>query len=300
MRPLVWLCSLCIVLGGGCVGGVGCGSDTEQTAPAASASADAGEELAKGNDILAAVGKLSFREGKIVKIAGDTITFAHGRADPVSGKKAEQAVERKRVWLLGRSLEAKAGDALVCRVEPMLWLPCKVEERAATDYRVVDASGKALRLAATELVRPDDETVTALAKYLEREEALRAFDRAFEDAGAPSRPADWKPAKGDAVLVRFVGSSWYGATVLEVRRKKVRIEYDAKVFPDLEVEIDRVAPVASSEIAAGAYVLVRPRNKGGSWDHARVERIDGNAAELVTRSGDTRKAERDALVAMVK
>src|SRR5262245_41757915 len=159
MRPLLWLCSLIAL--------VGCGSDTQQTAPAASASA-AAEELAKGNDILAAVGKLSFREGKIVKVAGDTITFTHGRADPVSGKKAEQAVERKRVWLLGRALEAKAGDALVCRVEPMLWLPCKVEERAATDYRVVDASGKALRLAATELVRPDEETVTALGKYLER------------------------------------------------------------------------------------------------------------------------------------
>ncbi|HZO16136.1 MAG TPA: hypothetical protein VFB62_22835 [Polyangiaceae bacterium] len=297
MHRLAWCCLLFAL---------SCDKDATTTTPASASATVAGssEPLEKGNEIVAALSSVSFREGRVLEIQGDNVVFEYGRPDPGTGKKPQQTVPRARVWRVGQNLEAAPGDALVCRVASGTWLPCKVEARQDGAWSVVDSFGKTHQLKASELVRPDAATVTAIQAYLEREAKHRSFDQAFEAAGKPARAADWRPQKGDAVVVHFVGISWYGATVIEVLggKDKVRIQYEGKVFPDRDVPLSAIAPQprTPAEVAAGSFVLVKPKDKSGRWEHAKVVSVDGAHAEVVSRTDEKRKVERTDLVPIVK
>jgi hypothetical protein len=257
-----------------CIGVVAACANEAPPAPVASASAATDDEpLTKGTEIVAAVGAVSFREGRVLTIAGDEVTFEHGRADPKTGAKPQQKVDRARVWRIGRSLDVAAGEHLVCRVAPTMWLPCKVEGREQADFRVSDAFGKSHRLAATDMVLPDEARRKAIATFLERENKHRAFDEAFEAAGSPARPDGWRAA----------------------------IHYDGQAFPDRDVPLSGMAPLPSepADTAAGSFVLVKPTDPSERWEHAKVLRVDGSFAEVVNRNDDKRKVARADLVPIV-
>ena len=68
--------------------------------------------FASNTEIVAALGPVSFREGRVLRLEGDSVVFEYGRPDPGTGKRPQQTVARARVWRVGTPLEPTAGEAL--------------------------------------------------------------------------------------------------------------------------------------------------------------------------------------------
>jgi hypothetical protein len=270
------------------------------TLPSASASAP----LEPGAKVLVVRSVVSLREGEVVRSTADEVTYAHGKPD-AEGNRPSESVARAQVWLIGAPLDAAAGDHLACRVADLTWYPCKVLESAGSGVTALDAHGDEHRLEASALVEPDAATQTSFASYLERSHKHRGFDQAFAAAGKPYRPAGWRPRPGDKVIVHFVGTSWYGAKLIEPTAKdQLRVDWDGDTWDDRDVTLDEMAPQPGAEgapaaPAVGSFVLVRPPRDAERWEHAKVTAVKGQKLEVVNRDDVRREVSAGDLVSLV-
>ena len=264
---------------------------------AASAAAPSGSAgaVAVGSPIVAAISKTSFREGKVAKIDAGKVTV-EAAADE-SGRKPSWTVAAAKVWPLNGVADAKAGEPLVCRTAERAWYPCTVVS-AGERATIEDAYGARHELGAADLLRPDEAEQGDIKTYLAEERARRELDAALEKAGPPARAAGWEPKKGDAVIAHFVGSAWYGATVIAVKPKaKARIRWAGDAWPERDLPLEEIAPMPpAGAVKVGDLVLGRPARAEAAWDVGRVSAVNGGAVELTLRDGGKRSAEARDLV----
>ncbi len=268
-------------------------------APAAAAKA----EVKVGAEIVAATSKHSFREGKVTKIEGTKLVFEYGTANKKTGKKSTWTVDKAKVWLKGQVKAVKAGDHLVCRVHTSSWYPCKIKSVEGTVIKIEDSYGKSHNVEKAALVQPDAATQANIKDYIIKEGKRRAFDKAFEAAGKPLQPEDWKPKKGDKIVIHFVGTSWYGGTVVKNKKKKgkVRIDWEGDTWDDRDVSPDEVAPQPKKkqDVKEGQFVIVRPKSASSRWEHCKVTKVKGDTVTVVNRDESKRKVSKKDIVPIV-
>lgn len=308
MRPLlaITLAALCAVCA--CDDAAPAAEDAAPSTPGATAPA---VTVKVGDDIVAATAKVAFTQGKVVKVAGDAVTFELGRPNRETGARATKTVTGADVYRLGAQTDSKPGDHLICHVIerktyaiPLpTWHPCRVLSVSGGKVKVEDHYGTKYELDPDRTVRPREETQKAIATYIETEIKHRAFDRAFEAAGRPARPAGWQPTVEDAVVVHWVGSSWYGAKVIEVKKDKgkVRVDFEGDRWSDRDVAWTEVAPSpeAPAEVRVDQFVIVRPKAADERWEHNRVVAINGDSVEVINRNDVKKSVAREDLVPIV-
>jgi hypothetical protein len=284
------------LVGAGLVAVVGCDNQSTQsqepTAAATTAAAPKAPTVEVGAEVVAATSKTSFREGKVVSIEGSKLTFEYGSPDEKTGKKSTWTVDKDKVWLMGQVKEAAAGDNIVCRTGTESWYPCQVKSVEGTVIKVEDSYGKEHNLELGALLKPDAATQADIKDYLIREGKRREFDAAFEAAGKPIRPDKWAPKKGDKVVIHFVGTSWYGGSVVELKKdqNQVRIDWEGDTWSDQDKSIDDVAPQPKDKqsVKEGQFVIARPSSATMRWEHCKIVSITGDAAEVIDRDGNKR------------
>ena len=240
-----------------------------------------------GSEVVAGVGKTGFREGKIVAIDGTKATLEYGRENKKTGKRPTLKVDLNRTFLKGQVKAVKKGEHLACQVSTTSWYACRVESVTGKMAKTEDSYGKSHNLNLNALVRPDAATQANIKDYLIKEAKRRAFDKAFLAAGKPVTPAGWTPKKGAKIVIHFVGTSWYGGTVVKNKEKKgkVRIDWEGDTWKDRDVSPTEVAPQPASaqSVKAGQFVIVRPRTASMRWEHAKVLSVKGTAVEVINR-----------------
>jgi hypothetical protein len=281
---------------------------TNDAEPTATPSAAA---LASGTPVVAAVTKVSFREGTVVASEAGQVTFALGPA-PDGGERPTQTVPRERVWPLavaGTALDGvtKKGGHGICKLELTgragalpRWYPCSITGGAAGKARVRDVYGKRHTLEPAHVVVPEGETREHIADYMAREARHRAFDKAFEEGGRPFQPPNWDPAAGDEIVVHFVETSWYGGKVVEHKRDKgkVRVSWDGGTWDDRDVPLSEVAPRPTGPlpVRAGSHALVRPDKPTKRWEPVVVVSVGDSSAEVKNRDEHERSVPRRDLL----
>ncbi len=293
----------------GALATVRCQDEAGMPAPAPSAAPH--DALAEGDEIVAAVAKASFRQGTLVKVGDAEVTFEYGPPGE-DGQRPRQTVRRQDVWRLdGARAEPASGSHAICRIAMTggdgalpSWYPCQVKRVAAGELGVVDHLGREHALDRARVLVPSDEAQQNIAAYLATEQRHRGFDRAFEEAGRPPRPDGWDPKPGDAVVIHFVGTSWYGGKVVENKRdkRKVRVSYDGGTWDDRDVPLAEIAPVPSAPAAVspGAFVITRAHDQSRRWEHNRVVASKGDAIEVENRDGRRRTVKATDVIPMVK
>jgi len=283
-----------------------CGNKETRTSTAGSASASSSPKKATvevGSEIVAATSKTSFREGKVQKIEGSKITFEYGSPNKKSGKRPTQTVDKSKVWLIGTPVTPKVGDHLVCKVSTTSWYPCVVKAIEGTVIKAEDHYGKPHNLAKEALIKPDPATAANIKDYLATEAKHRAFDKAFEAAGKPFKPDAWTPKKGEKIVIHFVGTSWYGGTVVENKKDKgkVRIDWEGDTWDDRDVAPDEVAPQPTkpAEVKKDQFVIVRPQSATMRWEHNKVATVDASSVEVVNRDDNKRKVSKKDVIPIV-
>lgn len=267
--------------------------------------------LSVGAVVVAATSPLAFSQGEVVAVQGDEVTFASGRPHPETGKRPERSVPARDAYRIGAPREVREGDYLLCGVverpaenTPVpAWSPCRVLGVTGEKVRVQDHYGTRHELPPNRVVKPREATQKAIATYVETELAHRAFDDAFEAAGHPSRPAGWEPTREAAVVIHFVGTSWYGGTVVEPKKDKgkVRVHFEGKRWSDRDVAWTEVAPQPStpSDVKVDQFVIVRPQEADDRWEHRRVTAVEGETVSLVDRDGEKSQAARTDVLPFV-
>jgi len=284
----------------------GCDSKDDGATPTGSAEASAAPKKATvevGSEIVAATSKTSFREGKVTKMEGSKVTFEYGKPDKKTGKKPTQTVDKTKVWLAASPYKPKAGDHLVCKVNTTSWYPCVVKAIEGEVIKIEDHYGKAHNIDQTAILKPDAATQANIKDYLAKEAKHRAFDKAFEAAGKPFQPEGWVPKKGEKIVIHFVGTSWYGGTVVENKKDKgkVRIDWEGDTWDDRDVAPDEVAPQPTKpmDVKQDQFVIVRPKSATMRWEHTKVVGVTDDALEVVNRDDSKRKVSKKDVIPIV-
>lgn len=283
-----------------------CDSPAAQTKSAASASASGAVEtphgLAVGQRVIAATSKTHFRDGTIVSIEDSTIVLEYGTPDS-SGKLPTSKAPIDKAWLPAhRSADLKAGDYAVCRIATTYWVPCHLEGLEGDVFDAQDSRGTRYKLERDALLQPDEATRKNIEQFVTRERRHRQFDKAFAEAGSPRQPEGWKPAKGDRVVAHLSRTSWYGATLLEVRKNnRYLIDWDGDTWDPREMPLDRIAPQPSgaAAVTVGQFVIVKPRSETWRWDHSKVVAVNGDDVEVAGRNERKRKVKATELIPIV-
>ncbi|MEZ4440537.1 MAG: hypothetical protein R3B72_15675 [Polyangiaceae bacterium] len=282
------------------------GCDDPGPAPTAAPSATAAP-LASGTPVLAVAG-VSFRAGEVVSEADEQVTVAlappPGAASAGSAAAATVTVPRAQIWPREQATSAPGHGA--CSLElseregaPPAWLPCEITGGAGGKIRVRDAYGKRHTLDPNAVVALEGEAATAVADYLAREKRHREFDDAFLAAGKPLRPPKWDPAAGDAIVIHFVDTSWYGGEVVENKRdrQKLRVRFAGDTWDDRDLPYDQAAPAptttSSRALKKDGFALLRPAEPAGRWTHVAVRDMGPSGVTVEDRDGrrQTVKAE---------
>jgi hypothetical protein len=275
----------------------GCGKTDEPSrgsrtsAASATASASASNAIVLGTDVVGAISKTSFRQGKVTKTAGGRVTI-EAVADE-SGRKPTWTLTEAKVWPIAAPEKVTVGEALLCRTAAQAWYSCSVVT-TGEKITAIDAYGARHVLEPAALIRPDEATQKDIHDQLAREVALREFDAALEKAGIPAKPVAWAPKKGDAVVAHFVASAWYAATIVEVKDKgKARIHWAGDAWPDRDLPLDEIAPPPTQAlpVTQGQMALVRPSGSQTAWEAAKIVARHGDQVEIALRDGKTRKVD---------
>jgi hypothetical protein len=283
-----------------------CDSKDDGAEPSGSTEATAAPKKATvdvGSEIVAATSKTSFREGKVTKLEGSKVTFEYGRPDKKTNKKPTQTVDKTKVWLTANPHAPKAGDHLVCKVSTTSWHPCTVKAIEGEVIKVEDHYGKAHNINKSAILKPDAATQANIKEFLAKEAKHRAFDKAFEAAGKPAKPATWVPKKGEKIVIHFVGTSWYGGTVVENKKDKgkVRIDWEGDTWDDRDVAPDEVAPQPTKpmDVKEGQFVIVRPKSATMRWEHTKIVSLADDAIEVINRDDSKRKVSKNDVIPIV-
>ena len=283
-----------------------CDSKDDSAAPSGSTEASAAPKKATvevGSEIVAATSKTSFREGKVSKIEGSKVTFEYGTPDKKTNKRPTQTVDKNKVWPIANPYGPKAGDHLVCKVSTTSWHPCVVKTIEGEVIKIEDHYGKAHNVNKGAVLKPDAATQANIKEFLAKEAKHRAFDKAFEAAGKPFKPAGWIPKKGEKIVIHFVGTSWYGGSVVEHKKDKgkVRIDWEGDTWDDRDVAPDEVAPQPNKpmDVKEGQFVIVRPKSATMRWEHNKILSVTDDALEVVNRDDSKRKVSKNDVLPIV-
>jgi hypothetical protein len=264
--------------------------------------------LSAGMEVVAAMSDVAFRQGTVVSLDTEKVTFEYGTVDPATGKKPTASADLGRAWRIGTPPNAAKDDYLVCMLQrrkserepPPTWYPCKVLGVSGNKLHVSDYLGLEYELDPEHALRPDELTRKAIAGYLDTEQKHRTFDRGFEEAGRPVRPAGWEPKAGEPIVIHWVGTSWYGGKVVELKRdkNKVRVDFEGNRWDDRDVPLSEVSPqpAGALEVAAEQFAILRPKEADQRWDHVRVKSVAGEDVEVLDRDGGSRKVARKDLI----
>jgi hypothetical protein len=274
--------------------------EAQAVAASASAGAEARPKLAVGDKVVAATSGVAFKAGEVVRFEGDSVVFAYGSAG-ADGERPLQTAARAGVWPLGyQGALVKAGEHAVCKLGVGLWVACRIHHAGGAQLDVEDAAGTRSRVGAVAITRPDAATRARIGAYLAREKIHREFDDAFRAAGRPQPPADWRPRAGDAVVIHFVDTSYYGGKVVEAKleRRKVRVAWDGGSWDDRDVPLDDVVPrpTKASPPSVGQFVLGPPSGTPPRWRAYRVTRVGGSQVTATDRDGNPQTLDAATLV----
>ncbi len=297
-------------------------ADGASPAPTVSAEAAPAVTVAMGDDIVAATSKVAFTQGKVVKIEPDKVTFEFGRPDPKTRLRPRKSVPGIDAYRIADAAAADGaplskGDNLICHVVRRkttvialpTWYPCHVLEVRGSKIRVEDHYGTKYDLDPERVIKPREATQNAIATYIATELKHRKFDRDFEAAGHPVRPAGWVPAVAAPIVIHWVGTSWYSGTVVAVKKGKgkVRVQFEGDRWNDRDVAATEVAPQPNDatstgpapQVAAEQFVIVRPSAADERWEHNRVLTVNGETLEVVDRNGKKTSVPRKNVVPIV-
>jgi hypothetical protein len=105
------------------------------------------------------------------------------------------------------------------------------------------------------------------------------------------------------VVIHWVGTSWYGGKVVEVKRDKgkVRVDFEGERWDDRDVALSEVAPVpeAELEVTVDQFAILRPKAADQRWEHVKVKSLAGAEVEVVDREGKSHKVAKKDLLPMV-
>lgn len=264
-----------------------CSSEEEGSSPSV-ASAAASGPFAPGDRVVAEYARAAFVEGTVAIVGPDGLTIT----EKTGG--ATRKVDAANVYRLDGPTKQDwdEGDLAICRMSAQRWLACRVEASVGDKIAAVDEKGEDATLSPEEVIEPTPVTKLNIEHVFDRVKKAKAFAAAAREAGAPYRPADWKPRKAEGVIVRN-GGAYVSATVHEWRKALALVRIagsDDKPRAVAHEDVWPQPPVDASP-TVGGFACLRPSAGEHVWRVVRVNENRDAKVVVGTPNGDKRVVE---------
>ena len=254
-------------------GGLGCRRSSSPAKPVAPASL-----VQRGDQVVVEAAAGEFTEGTVLEVV-DGIAKVQGLAEG-----ARLSVSTSELYRLGEPHTwPPASPLLVCRTPEGEWTGCRA--RHLPGREVQTDHGQTFSLDSDQWFIAGDLTSLGLKQRFAELDRRQAFLAQFLGPLTLEREATWKP-RGNQAVVAQRGEDWHSARVSEIRKKALRLKWEADgTETELVASLVVPQPRGDHPVVSGELALLRPALAGQPWRRVQVSRGDAREVTVLDETG---------------